>query len=220
MKRLLDSNPVGGLRLTPEERRSGLIDAALRSIIKHGQAGLSVRAVCQEAGVSAGLLTHHFPGKDALIVEAYRKLTEDIYTQINETLEAASGSSSEDKLRLFIELSFKQPVLDADFFRIWLVFWNLSQQQSEIAKLRDEVNRKVVISLQALIEGVAEEAALEQVNFRLAAIGLSGLMDGLWLEWSLNTAGFSPEEATEICQCWVDALLSGALRRLSSGASS
>ncbi|MDZ7714524.1 MAG: TetR family transcriptional regulator C-terminal domain-containing protein [Rhodovibrio sp.] len=45
------------------------------------------------------------------------------------------------------------------------------------------------------------------LDVRLAAIGLSGLLDGLWLEWCLNPATFSPEEGMRLCDDFLDGLL-------------
>lgn len=214
MQGLFASSAISGARLSPEERRVALIGATLRCIIKEGHAGLSVRKVCQEAGVSAGLLTHHFSGKEALLIEAYRYLTKDIYSRINQSLAQASDPSALNKLRLFIDVSFRRPVLDKDYLMIWLVFWGLSKQKPEIAVLRNEVNNKVIATLEALMCETVNEQAIEGVNIRLAATGLSALMDGLWLEWSLNPNSFSPDEAANICQCWVDALVANGLKRL------
>jgi hypothetical protein len=40
----------------------------------------------------------------------------------------------------------------------------------------------------------------------LAAIGLTALIDGLWLEWCLDPDNFAPREAVELCEAWVDRL--------------
>ncbi|SEK55401.1 transcriptional regulator, TetR family [Colwellia chukchiensis] len=214
MEELYTQSARTGARLSPEERRSALINATLRCIIKEGHAGLSVRKVCQEAGVSAGLLTHHFTGKEELIIEAYRFLTKDIYSRINQSLAQVSEPSALKKLRLFIDVSFRRPVLDKDYLMVWLVFWGLSKQKPAIAVLRNEVNDTVISTLEKLMTATVSELSLEAVNVRLAATGLSALMDGLWLEWSLNSTNFSPDEAAKICQCWVDAFVANALQRL------
>jgi hypothetical protein len=39
---------------------------------------------------------------------------------------------------------------------------------------------------------------------RIATIGLTALLDGLWLEWCLDPAGFRPAEAVALCEQWVD----------------
>ena len=45
------------------------------------------------------------------------------------------------------------------------------------------------------------------VDLRLAAIGLTALLDGLWLEWCLEPASFRPAEAIGLCEAWVDNLV-------------
>ncbi|WP_085282688.1 transcriptional regulator BetI [Colwellia chukchiensis] len=206
------SSTSPGARLTPDERRAELIDAVLRCIMRDGHLGLSVRTVCQEAGVSAGLLAHHFNGKEELIKEAYRKLTKDLFIQLLAILDEASEPVAQ--LRLYVDSFFRPPMLDKDYLKVWLGFWSLSQQKAEIATLRNEVNSKYVKILEQLITQSINRLDIPNVNARLAAFGLSALMDGLWLEWSLNPKSFSPEEANQICQCWVDSLIAGELKRI------
>jgi hypothetical protein len=47
-----------------------------------------------------------------------------------------------------------------------------------------------------------------------AAIALTALLDGLWVELSLSAATFKPREAIAVCEDWVDALCHGAFPRL------
>src|SRR3546814_20623606 len=49
-------------RADPDERRQSLIEATARVLAAKGAAGVSVRAICAEAGVSPGLLRHSFGG--------------------------------------------------------------------------------------------------------------------------------------------------------------
>ena len=55
-----------------EVRRAALIEAAVASLAERGVAAASVRDVAARAGVSPGLIGHHFGGFGALLVEAYR----------------------------------------------------------------------------------------------------------------------------------------------------
>ena len=52
------------------EGRAALLTAAVRVMDRDGMRGLTYRAVAQEAGVSHGLVRHHFGSRDALIREA------------------------------------------------------------------------------------------------------------------------------------------------------
>src|SRR3546814_572806 len=51
-------------RADPDERRQSLIEATARVLASKGAAGVSVRAICAEAGVSPGLMRHYFSGVD------------------------------------------------------------------------------------------------------------------------------------------------------------
>ena len=50
------------------------------------------------------------------------------------------------------------------------------------------------------------DAGTAVVDLRLAAIGLSALLDGLWLEWCLEPGTFRPAEAVELCEAWIASL--------------
>ncbi|MCG7526324.1 TetR family transcriptional regulator [Streptomyces sp. OfavH-34-F] len=50
--------------------RGALLDAAVRVVARGGLRGLTYRAVAEEAGVTHGLVVHHFGSRDALIEEA------------------------------------------------------------------------------------------------------------------------------------------------------
>jgi len=41
-----------------------------------------------------------------------------------------------------------------------------------------------------------------RLDLRLAAIGLTALLDGLWLEWCLEPGAFKPAEAVALCETW------------------
>ena len=45
------------------------------------------------------------------------------------------------------------------------------------------------------------------VDLRLAAIGLTALLDGLWLEWCLEPGTFRPAEAVALCETWIAHLM-------------
>lgn len=62
-------------REAADVRRQALVAAAEAVLAREGVAGTSVRAICAEAGVSAGLLRHYFEGVDELIAAAYEPWT-------------------------------------------------------------------------------------------------------------------------------------------------
>ncbi|MFD9125901.1 TetR/AcrR family transcriptional regulator [Kitasatospora sp. NPDC059571] len=69
--------------------RLALLDAAIRVVARGGLRKLTYRAVAEEAGVTHGLVVHHFGSRDALIEEA---LAHTVRTSLNiSALETGSG---------------------------------------------------------------------------------------------------------------------------------
>jgi len=62
-----------------------------------------------------------------------------------------------------------------------------------------------------MLRAVAESGNVPPFKLRPAAIALSALLDGLWVELCLSPATFKAEEAIGLCDDWVSALCAGAL---------
>ncbi|MNO40104.1 hypothetical protein D3C76_302440 [compost metagenome] len=65
---------------------------------------------------------------------------------------------------------------------------------------------------------LAEEEGWAEFDSDLAAISLSALLDGLWLESGLNPGTFTPEQGIQICEAWVDGLQAGGRERFKCAA--
>jgi AcrR family transcriptional regulator len=180
------------VREAPDVRRQTLIEATARCLAEKGVGGTSVRAICARAGVSSGLLTHYFEGVDALILATYA----DVGTRVSAALDAAieaAGDDPRDRLRACLQANFREPILDPDLLATWIAFWSLVKSDPAIAAVHADVYGATRAQLEALLQAAAPALSLSQT--RIAAISLSALVDGLWLELCLDRSTFSPEEA-------------------------
>jgi TetR/AcrR family transcriptional regulator, transcriptional repressor of bet genes len=92
-------------RKTPALRREALIDTTLRCLRKHGHEGVSVRRISAAAGVSIGLINHHFPSKSGLVAEAYETLAVSLQDSIRRQAENRAVSPRQ-RLTGFFRASF------------------------------------------------------------------------------------------------------------------
>lgn len=60
-------------RRAADRGREALIKATVRVVAERGMRGLTYRAVAQAAGVTHGLVAHHFGSREALITAAFRE---------------------------------------------------------------------------------------------------------------------------------------------------
>ncbi|HVI86743.1 MAG TPA: TetR family transcriptional regulator C-terminal domain-containing protein [Dongiaceae bacterium] len=196
----------------PEVRRRQLIDATLQCLAEFGHAGTSVRVVCARAGVSPGLVTHHFEGIDDLIAAAYAHVGDLVAMSLDDAMTAA-GSDPLARLRAFIDASFRPPVLDSDLLAVWLAFWSLVRRHPRIREIHAGIYGDYRKTLEQLVADIARLRGLT-IDVRLAVLGFTAMMDGLWLELCLDSTTFTPEEALRIAHGWIDTLVEGRFAHL------
>ncbi len=204
-------------RQPPQVRRQALIDATIECLKRYGHEGLSIRTISAQAGVSVGLINHHFPNKDELVAAAYRHINSELVQGMHAAV-ARAGSSPQARLRAFLEAWFSAPSLDADALAVWVVFWGLYRHSRLIQRAHRETYQGYVSLLRGLLAELLPQAeagkrlargsraAPAPIDLRLAAIGFTALLDGLWLEWCLEPGTFRPAEAVELCEAWIATL--------------
>lgn len=190
------------IRAEPDARRQSLVEACAHCLATLGASGTSVRAICAEAGVSPGLLRHYFSGIDALVAETYRWTGARVAASLDE---AVAGTEATPRARLvaYLTASFRPPIANPELLATWLAFWSLTKTDPLIADVHADIYREYRHNLEILIAALTPNAR----DHRLSAIALTALVDGLWLELSLGSAPFTPEEAAGLAERWLDTLL-------------
>jgi len=203
----------GFRRKTAAARREALIDATLQNLQRYGHAGTSIRRISAAAGVSIGLINHHFKAKSELIAAAYESLALSLQKSLRDRAQDDSANAR-DRISGFFRASFGPEFLDPAVFNTWLVFWSMVLHSPQMRAVHDRTYRRYRSLLESLLESLVAAGDAPRFTPRRAAIALSALLDGLWVEISLNPATFKPAEAVAICEDWVDALCSASLPRM------
>jgi len=204
-------------RQLPQRRRQALVDATIECLKRYGHDGLSIRTISAQAGVSVGLINHHFPNKNQLIAAAYRHFNSELVGGLQAAV-ARAADSPRARMRAFLEASFCPPNLDQDALAVWVVFWGLYRHSRLIQRVQRETYRGYVSLLRGMLAELLAQARaprrrrprrtsrVVRPGLRFAAIGLTALLDGLWLEWCLEPGAFKPAEAVALCEAWVEDL--------------
>lgn len=191
-------------REAADVRRQSLIDAAGACLAGQGLAGTSVRSICARAGVSPGLLTHYFSGVDALIAETYRVTTQRVAQTLREAA-ADAGDDPRAQLTAFLTASFRPPIAEPVLLATWLAFWSAVNTDPAIA----DIHRQTYREYRSQLEGMLRACGIPPEHASTVAIALTALVDGLWLELSLDSSTFSHDQASTMVVRWLDALLEG-----------
>ena len=189
-------------RAEPDARRQSLIDACARVLARAGAAGISVRGVAIEAGVSPGLVSNYFAGIDALVADTYAEISAVVSTALDAAVGAAGGDARA-RLDAYVNASFAPPIADRDLLATWIAFWTLVIARPEIARLHDDQ----YAGYRATIAALLADCGMGADRVRIAAIGIAALVDGLWLELCLSPDCITPTDAGAIIRGHLDSLL-------------
>jgi len=198
-------------RLAADERRQTLVLATLDSLARHGPHGAGVREICARAHVSPGLLRHYFDGKDALIREAFRTLTREFRGDLRRVLRDRRLSASA-RVEALVDTYLSSQLSDDDRASTYLAFWALARTDPTLRRVQRaayrELQRQIRPALVPLMR--ARQSAADE---REVTVGLIALLDGLWLEISVDPTAMSRAQACTIALRWLDARLASPRSR-------
>ena len=187
-------------RESADARRADLIEATAAVLAGQGLAGTNVRAICAKAGVSPGLLRHYFGGIDDLVAATY-EATSDRMDAIFAAAVDGAGANPRERLNAYLTASFRPPVTDPELLGAWTAFWALARSDTRMAAIHATSYAGYRARLCELL------IACGAADAERLAIMLTAMVDGLWLELSLDAASFGAEAAAAMVEKAVAALL-------------
>ncbi|AGT09773.1 TetR family transcriptional regulator C-terminal domain-containing protein [Paracoccus aminophilus] len=202
-------------RMQDFDRRAELIRATLDCIADKGIQGTTVRAVATYAGVSNGLIRHHFASKENMILAAYRETVEMI-TAPGRAIIDAPEMEPHERLARFVRASIGGAVADPRVFSLWAAFIAQVNVDPEMARIHDDGHLPYRSALEPMIAAImaAENRALPDRRRERLAIALNAVLDGLWLEGCLYKEDRCPEDYVELGLETAEALLGTTLPRI------
>ena len=180
-------------------RRTELIAAARRVFIAHGLSGMTTARICAEAGMSPGILSYYFKGKEdvlfAMVRLNNRVLAEDVVLRLQ------TAGSRWDRFLAVVEGNFPQGFYEQNVASAWLSVVAASARNPRYARLQTLFYRRLRSNLASAFGGVIDPA-----RFNLVNEVVSSLIDGLWLRKSAGEA-IGREEAVQVIITIVDSQL-------------
>ncbi|WP_322088747.1 TetR family transcriptional regulator C-terminal domain-containing protein [Burkholderia sp. BCC1999] len=193
-----------GIRETPAVRQQSIIDATMRCIARYSYSETTIDRICAEAKVSRGLINHHFQSKDELMAQTYKRLATDLLDVSRAA--AANATGPEEKLDAIIKVCFAAPVFAPKNVKVWLGFWSVAHSDPVIRKAHKELYSGYRQALKKLFDQIAEVRG-GTVDSDLAALTLTAVIDGFWLELARDPTSFTAEDALTSCLRVVDTFL-------------
>lgn len=169
------------------DRRTTLLDAAVREIATHGTRGMRVERVAKLAGVSSALIYHHFDDRTSLLRAALVHIGElaDDYTAPPE------GATGRDRLLAVISAEIQDEESVRHSSTAWSELRNSAIFEEDLRATFAEVTDRWVRDLADLVrEGQCDGTVDPHLDAVTLGIQLSSLVEGIsgrWLCRQLDT---------------------------------
>jgi TetR/AcrR family transcriptional regulator, cholesterol catabolism regulator len=160
--------------------REQILDAVLSCLAEGGIAGVSMRAVAAEAGVSLGLLNYHFAGKQALIAEAVQVACDRLLSDSLASINGVVGA--DDRVRAFIRGAAADEFLLPEYLRFRLVIWAVARLYPDLGVVDLFIYQEYVDRMKELIREARPGLSVEDAYQRADDVSIN--QNGLWLHWA------------------------------------
>lgn len=200
------------VRSTPEVRRRQLVEAGKQCIRQHGIGGFTVEKIAEAAGVSTGLISLYFDGRDGLLTAVYEHLLEAITR-----LKPCATSDFSESLAVVvgaIENNFRNEVYSRENSAVWLSLYAEMQFNEVLRARRAALARDYNAALADYLLIIAQQRSLP-LDAPAVASNFVAYLDGLWLQWCLSDRNDTSAERASAYEFLEQYL--GPLRSVSAG---
>jgi TetR/AcrR family transcriptional repressor of bet genes len=183
--------PVAYRRKTAQQRRQELIQAGIICLGKGGMSAFTIDQICKQAGVSRGLINHHFKTKEELLTCIYADMTDHLAQDFK-------CDEPRQQLAEIIETSFDEQSFNRSNLRAWLSIWGEVATNDALNALHQKRYRLYKSRIANALTNIAKTDKTE-LDAKSVARQLIALIDGLWLEYCLHSTDFSLAAARADC---------------------
>jgi len=191
-----------------EYRRRSMIDGALRSLSEKGVSGTTVRSICGGEAGSRGLIAHYFPSKEDLIAAAFVDLMQSI-TAVVRRVQARHRDNHIESLKALPRAMFSAEVFTEINRGAFLTFWHEIRFNPAVREANRSIYKDYFIEVKELFCLAAEQSG-SNLDADSAALGLIAMIDGLWLELSIDEKIITRKKAMNLCTNYIEQQLAGS----------
>lgn len=162
-------------------RQQQLIDATLMSVERHGLQNTTINTISGLAGMSSGIISHYFGGKQGLIEATQKFLLEELKQAL---LTRTSGRTLTplERLSMIVEANFTELQRSTAATKTWLSFWSQAMHDPGLARLQNINSQRLYSNLLYSFKQLLPK--IDAIN---AAKQTAAMIDGFWLRSALST---------------------------------
>jgi TetR/AcrR family transcriptional repressor of bet genes len=155
-------------------RREQICRAAAKVISEHGLAGTTMRMVAEEAGVSTGMLNHHFSNRMEMLEETLVFVSKR--QQAREVAAIDGIEPGERRLRAFVRSNLPTNQETKEAWRVWIAAYSAAGTMRQLRRVMAARNELAFQIVERALEGIVSRNPADRISY---ASQLDALMTGL-----------------------------------------
>ena len=179
-------------------RREQIVRATICRLARDGYAGLTMKKVAREAGVSQGILHYYFRDKRAILVAALERVMVDLHRRV--VREAGGSRDPRRRLRALIGACLSVATEAREFWVVFVEFWGEMMHDRKLMR----INADLYTRMRGLIGGIVTQGIrtglFRRVDPKHAGGIILALVDGVSLQLTFDSKAFNLAEATRFCE--------------------
>lgn len=183
-------------------RRSELSSAAFDVVASFGLRGTTLEKVGDAAGVSKGVVLHHFKDKSALLEAVFRRSNSLLSEAVVELYRYAHNPY--DRLWSIIFANFSQTIFNHKVCQAWLSLAAEVPHNKECQRIQTACHSRIHTNLKHELRNFCDEEESERIAKQLGVI-----IDGIWVRAGLQSHSMSSQEAIDELEFALSRLLNG-----------
>ncbi len=185
-----------------EERRSQILEAALRRFAHQGYHQSTMDDIVEESGLSKGTLYWYYESKK----EIFLSVMEDWLGRWGKSLQGSFSPQDPpaEKLRKLNQVMIRSGLELRDLLPVVMEFWSHATQDETIKEMLQATFEEYDSLISGIIQEGISRGEFREVNVHHLASILAAAYDGLLFQWMLNPEAFPwPETATTLIETFL-----------------
>lgn len=195
-----------------EARRKQIVETAIRTIATRGYPHASLAEIARDAGISKGVISYHFGGKDQLVEQILARLMREPAEYIKQRVDGCGAA--EDKLRAYVAANFEFAETHRNHLLALVDLWGRRDSPKGSSRFDAEAYEPSRNYLTRILRAGIEDGTLEGVSAKTLASVIQAAIDGVLLQWAFDAGAVD----LEACRKEIQEMITRRIARPDAGA--
>jgi TetR/AcrR family fatty acid metabolism transcriptional regulator len=179
-----ENEPVGQRSFIEQARRAQIVASAIEVIAEVGYAGASLAAIARHAGISKGVISYHFAGKDELMETLVVDVYSDVAAAVVARMEAAATATEKIRTHVVSVAAYMREHRSA-LAALGQVFNNLREPDGKPRYGMHTSEELFQVLEQLYLMGIAA-GEFRELDTRVMAVTHNSAIDAMFGYWAVH----------------------------------